>query len=278
MNKNLTQQIDQIDQEAEKEAFWHEIRKCSLPAGLLADSQMRGCDQFERSYELAQNARNNRFVLGQIHLDIARYHELGRFLKKTDVVNSGVENMLSADDLEHGDDPGSCVDFDKEAAFYHLSIAQQCGVLEAVITMAKMALGLPHELLKEVISEDVWEDDDLEGTGFELMEVAANLGDHSAMVFVAESYETGRFLGSKKKPHWPKAVSYYQKALIILKNPDLLENGTTGDGGRPRYELLERMARMYREGICCLIQKFNICELLYAFFPHTFVCLEHEIG
>lgn len=58
--------------------------------------------------------------------------------------------------------------------------------------------GLPHELLKEVVCEDVWENDDLEGTGFELMECAADMGDQSAVLFVAHAYETGRFLGPAK--------------------------------------------------------------------------------
>lgn len=59
-------------------------------------------------------------------------------------------------------------------------------------------LGLSHELLKEVTCEEVWENDDLEGTGFDLMECAADMGDQSAVIFVAQAYETGRFLGPLK--------------------------------------------------------------------------------
>lgn len=59
-------------------------------------------------------------------------------------------------------------------------------------------LGQSHELLKEVVCEEVWENDDLEGTGFELMECAADMGDQSAVIFVAQAYETGRFLGPMK--------------------------------------------------------------------------------
>lgn len=59
-------------------------------------------------------------------------------------------------------------------------------------------LGQSHELLKEVICEEVWENDDLQGTGFELMECAANMGDQSAVIFIAQAYETGRFLRPMK--------------------------------------------------------------------------------
>lgn len=58
----------------------------------------------------------------QIHLDLAKYHELNRFVKENEP-------------------------FDKEAAIYHLSQAAKCGCLEAIKTMAQLHLGLPHDTL-----------------------------------------------------------------------------------------------------------------------------------
>lgn len=57
---------------------------------------------------------------------------------------------------------------------------------------------MPHELLKEVRCEDVWQSDDLEGIGFELMEIAADMGEQSAIFFVAEAYERGQHPKSAK--------------------------------------------------------------------------------
>ena len=55
----------------------------------------------------------------QIHHSLAIYHEMGRF--------------------------GS--DIDWEAAAYHEKQAAELNVLDAMLTMAKISLGLPHELL-----------------------------------------------------------------------------------------------------------------------------------
>lgn len=61
----------------------------------------------------------------QIHLDLAKYHELNRFVKENE-------------------------SFDQEAAIYHLSQAAKCGCLEAIKTMAQLHFGLPHDILSEI--------------------------------------------------------------------------------------------------------------------------------
>lgn len=63
----------------------------------------------------------------QIHLDTAKYHELGRF------VTEGERDM--------------------EAAMYHLQQAACCGVLEAILTLAKLYLSLPTDILVDVTIE-----------------------------------------------------------------------------------------------------------------------------
>ena len=61
----------------------------------------------------------------QIHLDLARYHEIGRFAED--------ENERNMD-----------------AALYHVENASKCGVLEATISLAKMYCQLPHDVLEEM--------------------------------------------------------------------------------------------------------------------------------
>lgn len=60
--------------------------------------------------------------LPQIHHEMAKYHEIGRFSVKEDVV-------------------------DWEAVLFHEEHAAQLGVLEAITTMARLYLGLPRDVL-----------------------------------------------------------------------------------------------------------------------------------
>jgi len=76
-------------------------------------------------------------VLGQIHLDLAKYHEMQRF---TEPDSTG---------------------YDREAALYHLRHAADCGNLEAIITMARVALNLPHDVLPDLALEETDQNFDL---------------------------------------------------------------------------------------------------------------------
>ena len=76
-------------------------------------------------------------VLGQIHLDMAKYHEMQRFTKP--------------------DQEG----YDKEAALFHLRHAADCGNLEAIITMARVALQLPHDVLTDLSLDESNENTDI---------------------------------------------------------------------------------------------------------------------
>jgi hypothetical protein len=62
-------------------------------------------------------------ILGKVHLELCKYHELGRF---------------------RDDDSEAC---DEEAAFFHLKQAAYLGIKEALINIAKIYLQLPHEIL-----------------------------------------------------------------------------------------------------------------------------------
>uniref|UniRef100_A0A0M3HMT0 Alpha-type protein kinase domain-containing protein n=1 Tax=Ascaris lumbricoides TaxID=6252 RepID=A0A0M3HMT0_ASCLU len=238
--------------EAEREAFWLEARRFSRPAGFLSQNEM------QQLAELAMQSRTNS-VLGQIHLDLARYHELGRFLPKS-VSASKNMNFMFTDENDHSTREGSFV-YDKQAALYHLDMARQCGVLEAIITVAEIAYGLPHELLKDISDADYWGYDDPEELGMELMETAAEMGDRSAMLLVAESYETGRRLGRSRSPYWPKAVNWYSRAADFSEDS---EDGTEGFISKPKYEIVQKIAEMHREGGCGLEQDFTKAYELFT--------------
>ena len=76
-------------------------------------------------------------VLGQIHLDMAKYHEIQRFTKPE----------------QEG--------YDKEAALFHLRHAADCGNLDAIITMARVALQLPHDVLTDLTLDETIETTDI---------------------------------------------------------------------------------------------------------------------
>jgi len=66
-------------------------------------------------------------VLGKIHFEMCRYHEMGRFLNEND--------------------PNSDIDID--AAFYHLKHAANLGEVEALVNISKIYMQLPHDILPE---------------------------------------------------------------------------------------------------------------------------------
>lgn len=65
-------------------------------------------------------------ILGQIHLELAKYHEMCRF-------------VLPGDD-----------NYNRKAAFYHLKHAADCGQLEAIICISRMYLQLPHDIMVDL--------------------------------------------------------------------------------------------------------------------------------
>lgn len=73
----------------------------------------------------------------QIHLDLARYHELRRFTSP--------------------DSPW----YDREAAFFHLEKSSDCGVAEAKIARARILLGLPHDILPDLEVGSTFSDSNL---------------------------------------------------------------------------------------------------------------------
>ncbi|XP_043210396.1 eukaryotic elongation factor 2 kinase-like isoform X1 [Amphibalanus amphitrite] len=155
-------------------------------------------------------------ILGQIHFDLAKYHEVGRFL---------------------GEDKTAA--YDRSAGMFHLERAVDCGVREAIITLADICLGRPHDLLSDVQLEDSAE---TRRRGISLLERAAQAGDRAAMVDLARSYELGTYLPAGEKDiDWNRAVHWY----ALAADTDVDESAVAED---PTYLLMGRCAEMLKAG------------------------------
>ncbi|CAJ0585785.1 unnamed protein product, partial [Mesorhabditis spiculigera] len=232
----------------ERDEYWASQRKKSIPAGVITALES------QPPQEIAHALRHIS-ILGQVHLDLARYHEVGRFLKEEEanceklrvlheLTSTG--SSISSSTTTTGD---SDVKYDQEAALYHLDIARRCGNLEAILTVAKMCYHLPHELLKEIGNDVSWFadtaedfDKDVEEFSFDMMLSAAEMGDRGAILFVAEAYETGNNMGKRGEISYTSAIFWLEKSLGFADD----EEGT--EQHRPRHELLANMARLYQEG------------------------------
>lgn len=108
-----------------------------MVAEVEARKKLWEAEEESEDCEERQKQRTGGSVLGQIHLDLAKYHEMQRFTQ-----------------------PNS-TGYDREAALYYLRHAADCGHLEAIITMARIALNLPHDVLPDLCLEETDQNADL---------------------------------------------------------------------------------------------------------------------
>ncbi|XP_031558636.1 eukaryotic elongation factor 2 kinase-like [Actinia tenebrosa] len=151
-------------------------------------------------------------VLGQVHFEMAKYNEIGRFTDK---------------------EP------DMESAMYHLEKAATCNVPEALLLMAEIYLQLPHDTFPLLTAEENT------NKGVEYMLRAAIGGERQAMMYMAKAYDTGNGLGTKMTRSWSAAVKWYQNAIDVVDEDDDPENSLQTD---PTYKLLARQAELYLSG------------------------------
>uniref|UniRef100_A0AC35U1B6 Alpha-type protein kinase domain-containing protein n=1 Tax=Rhabditophanes sp. KR3021 TaxID=114890 RepID=A0AC35U1B6_9BILA len=248
--------------ESEAERFHSAIKKFSRPAGFLMPNIAN---------ELANAYRNSNslFVLGQVHLDMARYYEIGKF---SDVCMENKHSLL--DDSSDGKKTFSetCI-YDKESAIFHLNVARKCGVLESIKTMAEICYDIQHDLLKDVCSKDLnvsclAEEGNIMCFGFKLMELAAEMCDRNAIHFVATAYQNGYNLPEGKQCDWNKALYLYSKALEIYTEseeefPDCMGRKKDVTFVIPHYEILANMAQMFNDGGFGLAQNIREAFNLY---------------
>uniref|UniRef100_A0A0K0FVJ4 Eukaryotic elongation factor 2 kinase (inferred by orthology to a human protein) n=1 Tax=Strongyloides venezuelensis TaxID=75913 RepID=A0A0K0FVJ4_STRVS len=230
------------------ERFQSAMRKFSKPAGFLLYNN--SSDSILNSLKNS----NSLFVLGQVHLDLARYYCIGRFNNNKKINN----NTRSWDSCVRNELRDDKVVYDKESAIFHLDLARKCGVLEAIKTIAEIAYDLPHDLMKDVDSSDLEKCGifDCGGNiafGFQMMELAAEMSDRNAIHFIASSYETGQNLPHNKHADWSKAMYWYEKALEYYALEEYDNNDCTRTRQDltfvcPQYEILAKMAQMCNEG------------------------------
>ncbi|MPC14758.1 Eukaryotic elongation factor 2 kinase [Portunus trituberculatus] len=207
------------------------VQRKARPSHVLGEIEHR------KQLELLEENRSKTggSVLGQVHLDLAKYHELNRFVKEGE-------------------------SFDQEAAIYHLSQAAKCGCLEAIKTMAQLHLGLPHDTLPGIQLDDNKCELEL---GFDYMQTAAEAKDRAAMIYISKAYETGIGLPKSRSKNWDKAVYWLEK--VINTNTEDEEGNFDGTMDDPQYQLVARQAVMYLSGGYGLEKDPNKAGELYTY-------------
>ena len=95
------------------------------------------------------------------------------------------------------------------AAFFHLKSAAECNVVVALMAMAQMYCGLPHDILSD--SEPPSSDPKIKvRIGLDYMERAAQAGERSAMVYLARAYDTGLNLPDTSMKDVSRALYWYE--------------------------------------------------------------------
>ncbi|ESO93393.1 hypothetical protein LOTGIDRAFT_232789 [Lottia gigantea] len=157
-------------------------------------------------------------ILGKIHHEMAKYHEIGRFSVDPEVI-------------------------DWPSALYHEEHAAQLGVLEAILTMARLYLGLQRDVL---VNAEVEQSTENTNIGLDFMGQAAQAGDRFAMLYLARAYETGDNLGTLRSMCWEDAAHWYQEALETEDNDESGEYDSTMND--PPYSIQAKLAELYKQG------------------------------
>jgi len=159
-------------------------------------------------------------VLGQVHHELAKYHEIGRF-------------ALDGDESR----------IDWKSALFHEEHAAELGIPEAIVTMAKIYLHLPHDVL---VSCEVPETEENTNKGVEFMYQAAQANDRASILYMAKAFQTGNGLGTARARSYKESVYWFQTALQTQENDDHGEfDATMSD---PNYLILATQAEMYLSG------------------------------
>ena len=133
-------------------------------------------------------------VLGKIHLEMCKYHELGRFVPLLDNQNAAVD--------DHGNGHVEEGKIDWAAAFFHLQQAAHLCVTEALVNIGKIYMQVPRDILS---TYNVEANDENYDVGFDYTLDAAENGDKPSLFFVARAFDTGVGLGcSKYVRNWLK--------------------------------------------------------------------------
>lgn len=150
---------------------FQKIRPSNVVANLERDENSSEGSFSSRKSRMYEDEEADDSTLGRIHLELAKYHEIGRFCSSI------------------------YEDFDQDAAFFHLKQAAKLEVVEAMSNAAKIYLRLPREILPDFSVEESDENLDI---GLEFMMNCAEKGDKGSLFFTAKLLDTGVGLSSKK--------------------------------------------------------------------------------
>lgn len=205
---------DTMNKEKEMLQFKEMVQRKARPSHVLGEMEHR---RLVETLEENQN-KTGGSILGQVHLDLAKYHELSRFVEESET-------------------------YDHEAAIFHVDQAAKCGILEAIKTMANLHLGLQHDILPDIELDDNRQDAEV---GFNYLITAAEANDRAAMIHVAKAYDTGVGLPPSKEMDWVKAVYWLEK--VVNTNSEDEEGDFNSTLDDPSYQLVAREATMYWSG------------------------------
>jgi len=148
-------------------------------------------------------------ILGQIHLDLAKYHETRRF---------NIDEM------------------DVESAVFHLRASADCGNLQAEVALSQLYCGLANDILPALTTDDIkqYVKGQMIDIGLDYMLMAANAGDPGSVLYLAKAFDTGHNLGSDRKASPVEALKWYNLALEC--------------GAEQPYLIQARMAEIHLNG------------------------------
>lgn len=209
--------VTRAEEEERLQAFGKLFGRSGGAAGCAPMMRRTSC-LAEKQLNENQQTLCSHSILGQIHHDLAKYHEIGRF-------------VLADSEI------------DWSAALFHEEHAALLGIKEAIVTMAKIYLQLPHDVLVECT---VLETDENTNRGVDYMVSAAKAGDRAAMIYMANAYESGNGLGTQRTPSYREAVFWLEKAVNTQEKDESGEYDAMMTD--PAYQLLAKMAGLYRTG------------------------------
>ncbi|CAF2150474.1 unnamed protein product [Rotaria magnacalcarata] len=222
-HSDLTFNIEDIYNAQTPTSYGNNHRPSSV---MLEKAEMEKFQQITACYEKYES------ILGQIHLEMCKCYQVGRFSEL------GTE------------------DFDAESALFHLELAAELCVKDAIFTLAKIYLDLPRDLLSHYRP---MKQSDLAPKGITLLIRASELQEIEANLYLAQFYDKG--IDGALESEWKQAAMYYEKYIQIRENEstNIAEDSETNepaqtdstDNGIPfhdRHDIVARLATLYKTG------------------------------
>lgn len=189
---------------------------------MAAQRARPSCVALEKDLRKLNNLRIGDSILGKVHHEMAKYHEVGRFVMGEDLTGENI---------------------DWESAIFHEEHAAELGELEAIVTMAKLYLNLERDVLANCTVEQTEENKE---QGIQYMIQAAEAGDRGAMLYMAKAFETGEGLNASRSISWEDAIHYYNLAVKTDNHDEGGEYDSTIND--PLYQIQAKQAELYRYG------------------------------